>query len=664
MATRTNFITVDRAKEDAEDERDRRCASALASPRVEGTDRPGECAGPCVAACTVVARIWPRVSCFVLPIILLAARVLQFWLGLLHSIALGLVSRLAPIGLLRLRAACPPDSRGKLLLPSRSENRGALCPGSTLTSFVPELECSVAEQARRLRSGQVSAVTLVRAFIQRIVLINQQINAVVADRFESALHEAALADEKLARGRAQGTLDSLPPLLGVPFSAKESFEAEGMPHTSGLLARVGRRGFKDAVAVKRLKAAGAILLCSSNVSELCMWMETYNYVYGLTRNPYAFAHTVGGSSGGEGAVVASCAAAFGLGSDVGGSLRIPANFCGIYAHKPTGGLVSNEGQYPIAAGAVRDVLATGPMCRHARDLVLLLNVLAGGEGQGQGQAVNVADWQDLRGLRVVCVARSAQPLTRGVSAEVAQGLERVAVFLAQRGAVVEQLDSLPFTASSLEVWAGRMLWAQQEEQVDFGLRGRALRGAKGDEGARQVPFKDCMWQGRESRAEGLGFALRLAAEVFKWMAGMSAFTLPALLLSLSECVPVSLLRAIGLDRARVERQVAVARQEVEDLMAAKGEDEKACVVLMPSFPTTAPHHFQPYLRPLDWLYTAVWNALEMPATQVPVGLAESGLPVGVQLVAPRGADSVALGVAVHLEKGGISGWTQPPPAMP
>ena len=107
VATRTNFITVDRAKEDAEDERDRRCASALASPRVEGTQRPGECAGPWVAACTVTARIWPRVSCFVLPSMLLVAQVLRFWLGLLHSIALGLVSRLAPMGLF-LRAACPP----------------------------------------------------------------------------------------------------------------------------------------------------------------------------------------------------------------------------------------------------------------------------------------------------------------------------------------------------------------------------------------------------------------------------------------------------------------------------------------------------------------------------------------------------------------------------
>src|SRR6185503_363040 len=148
----------------------------------------------------------------------------------------------------------------------------------------------------------------------------------------------------------------------------------------GLVARKGRLATQDAVAVARLRAAGAIPLGVTNVSELCMWMESDNRVYGRTNNPYDQARTVGGSSGGEGAIIGAGGAPFGVGSDIGGSIRIPAAFCGVVGHKPSGRLVPNTGQFPPAEGPANAYLGTGPLVRRVRDVWPLLRVMAGPDG--------------------------------------------------------------------------------------------------------------------------------------------------------------------------------------------------------------------------------------------------------------------------------------------
>jgi fatty acid amide hydrolase 2 len=142
------------------------------------------------------------------------------------------------------------------------------------------------------------------------------------------------------------TLASLPPLHGVPCTIKECFALVGHAADVGLPARVGLRPSADAPAVTRLRDAGAIPVGVTNVSELCMWMESFNRVYGRTNNPYDPSRIVGGSSGGEGAIVGSGASLFGLGSDVGGSIRMPAFFNGVFGHKCSAGLIPNSGQYP------------------------------------------------------------------------------------------------------------------------------------------------------------------------------------------------------------------------------------------------------------------------------------------------------------------------------
>ena len=140
------------------------------------------------------------------------------------------------------------------------------------------------------------------------------------------------ADRKLAL-RSAG-FDELPPLLGVPFTVKESIALEGMPNTAGVVARREYRASRTATAVKRLVDAGAIPLGVTNTSELTLWIESENRLYGRTNNPYDWSRTAGGSSGGEGAAVGSGGSAFGIGGDIGGSIRIPALFCGVFGHKP------------------------------------------------------------------------------------------------------------------------------------------------------------------------------------------------------------------------------------------------------------------------------------------------------------------------------------------
>ena len=156
--------------------------------------------------------------------------------------------------------------------------------------------------ARSIRAGERTSVDVVEAHIAAIERINPGLNAMVRPRFDAARAEAAAADARVA---AAGEAELLPPLLGVPCTIKECFGVEGMPQSSGLLSRAGHIARQDATTVGRIKNAGAIILGVSNVSELCMWMESDNRVYGRTNNPYDPTCSAGGSSGGEASLVAA-----------------------------------------------------------------------------------------------------------------------------------------------------------------------------------------------------------------------------------------------------------------------------------------------------------------------------------------------------------------------
>lgn len=170
------------------------------------------------------------------------------------------------------------------------------------------------------------------------------------------MKEASAADSKTIIDP-----ENLGPFHGVPISIKECFALEGMPNSAGLVSRKNYISKEDSTAVKRLRAAGFIPVGVTNTSELCMWMESSNKLYGITRNGYDPNHIVGGSSGGEAAIVSALGAPVGLGSDIGGSIRMPAFFCGVFGHKPTGGRVPGSGQFPVATGPALRYSKTQPM---------------------------------------------------------------------------------------------------------------------------------------------------------------------------------------------------------------------------------------------------------------------------------------------------------------
>jgi amidase len=242
------------------------------------------------------------------------------------------------------------------------------------------------ELASELAQKRVSAVELVDAAIARIYALDGKINAVVVRDFDRARAAAQAADSALARGERQ-------PLLGLPITVKEQYNVADLPTTWGDPQFRDWHPEDDALVVARLKAAGAIVLGKTNVPPALMDWQSENTIYGTTNNPWNLALTPGGSSGGAAAALASGFVALELGSDIGGSLRCPAHFCGVYAHKPSLDLVPSRGAGPPATPAVPvrgDLAVLGPMARCAGDLTLALDVLAGPDPWSEGIGYRLA----------------------------------------------------------------------------------------------------------------------------------------------------------------------------------------------------------------------------------------------------------------------------------
>jgi amidase len=222
-----------------------------------------------------------------------------------------------------------------------------------------------------LAARQVSALELFEAAVERIERLDGPINAVVVRDFDRARGAAKKADEAIARGERR-------PLLGLPMTVKESHNVEGLPTTWGSLAFKGWIATADSVGVARLKAAGAIILGKTNVPPFLADWQADNPVYGRTNNPRDLTRSPGGSSGGGAAALASGMVPLEFGSDIGGSIRVPAAFCGVYGHKPSYGLIPTRGHAPPGLDGAPVVLAVvGPLARSVADLELALDVLAG-----------------------------------------------------------------------------------------------------------------------------------------------------------------------------------------------------------------------------------------------------------------------------------------------
>ncbi len=295
---------------------------------------------------------------------------------------------------------------------------------------------SASELASSLASRTVSAAELCEAAIARIERLDPPINAVVVRDFDRARDAAALADAALARGERR-------PLLGVPMTVKEAHNVAGLPTTWGLEAHRDWIAPTDSVAVARLKGAGAVIVGKTNVPPMLADWQSANPVYGRSNHPLDAGRTPGGSSGGSAAALAAGMIPLELGSDIGGSIRVPSHFCGVFGHKPSYGLVPNRGHEPPGVDGVAPVLGVvGPMARSAEDLALALGVLAGPEGdEAKGYRAHLPPPRHaaLADYRVLILEHHPQA---PVEADILAAIEKVGGALEAAGARVSRRSAL------------------------------------------------------------------------------------------------------------------------------------------------------------------------------------------------------------------------------
>ncbi len=472
-------------------------------------------------------------------------------------------------------------------------------------------ERSAVELAAAIRARELTAREVVDEHIALIEARDPGVNAVIATRFDEARAEADAADELLDSRR--GRKDP-PPLLGVPCTIKESFGLAGMPQTAGSVARKDVVAERSATAVQRLVDAGAIPLGVTNTSELTLWIESENRVWGRTNSAYDPTRTAGGSSGGEGAAVGSGFVPFGLGTDFGGSVRLPAFFNGVFGHKPTGCLVPHTGHYPAPNDRGSQLLGCGPLARRAADLMPVLRIIAGPDGvDGTVRDVELGDPEavSIEGLRVA-ISEDASLLP--VSLELRNARVHAARALAEAGAEVVKV-SLPAVKTVVQPF---------------------LNAARESGGVREL-----LTEGG-ARLPGFG---RLVADAVR---GRSPYTTPLLMTLASENLSAYLPE--GLER----RALAAERDLAEQVGEAIGDG----VLLHPPFSRVAPRHRRTVGRPWMIAPTALFNLLGLPVTEAPLGLNDQGLPLGVQVAAGRDRDHVAIAVAAELERR-FGGWVPP-----
>jgi amidase len=449
------------------------------------------------------------------------------------------------------------------------------------------------ELVAALQSGKTSAAALLARSVERIEKFDPALNAVVVRDFERARAAALAADAALARGDRR-------PLLGVPVTVKEAFNVEGLPTTWGIPGTGQPPAPEDAVLVRRLKAAGAIVIGKTNVAmQLADW-QSDNPVYGRTNNPWDLARTPGGSSGGGAAALAAGCVSLEFGSDLVGSLRVPAHFCGVFAHKPTHGLVPMRGSAPPGTPALSadpwvDLAVVGPMARSAADLGLALDVVAGpddAQAIAYRLALPPARHAALADFRVLVL--DAHPLVP-TSTAVRSALQRLADGVARAGCRVERGSPLlPDLARVASLW-GQLLWAQL---------GADMPGAEAGISHRDWIHADRM----------------RAAMAHRWRALFGQWDVVL--------CPVSPTPAFLHDAG----EMAARRLRIDD-------------------------HEIAYQDQSPWSSLATLTGL--PATAMPIGLSEEGLPVGMQIIGPYLEDRTTIAFAEAVE--GVFGGFVPPP---
>jgi amidase len=464
-------------------------------------------------------------------------------------------------------------------------------PGDTGTMGASHFrQPSAVEWLERMAAGELSSRELTEHYIDRVLETNERVNALAAFDPESALSAADTADRSRARGDHG-------PLLGLPITVKDSLEVAGLPATGGSLARSRYVPELDATVVRRLRDAGAIVLAKTNLPEYSSSYETDNLVHGRTVHPLDHERTPGGSSGGEAALIAADASPLGVGTDGGGSIRVPAHYCGVLGLRPSVGRVPVTGNWPATrASGYMDLYCVGPLARFTEDLELVLPLMAGPDGLDPFAvpAPLVADRTDPDGLRVGWFADSPRvSVTPGTEAAVAAALASLAGVGASVCTVEPPWDPDPTSLFMTAVVA------------DGGAQARA---DVADAGGRHHPQFQSFLDAASERA--------LTAE--EWFA--------------------------------VQRDILKLRSKMRQLLA------RLDLLVCPVAAGPAPRHGHPpaglpleeygRYRAFDFVHLIAISGL--PAASVPVG-SEEGLPVGVQVVGPPFREDLVLTGAALLE---------------
>jgi amidase len=461
----------------------------------------------------------------------------------------------------------------------------------------PIIESSASDLADAIRAKKLTSREIVDAHLERIAAVNPKLNAIVQLTADSARKEADEADAALARGDIKG------PLHGVPMTIKDTLETTGVICTGGTKGRANYVPKADATAVARLRAAGAIFLGKTNVPELAGAIESDNLVYGRTNNPYDLARTPGGSSGGEAAIVAACGSPLGLGTDAGGSIRIPAHFCGLAAIKPTSGRVPRTGQFPQPMGARAPVFHVSLIARHVEDLALALPIIAG---------------PDFRDASIV-----GMPL-----------LDPREVTLS--GLKVAYFDNDGVAAPTKEISAAVRDCAKAF--MDAGVKAEEARTPDAEKAA--TVYYDM------SRGDG-------GAGTRAFLKSIGSDPISPLF---EKALTYSVAPAMA---STTEALAAFVRWDLfRNAMLRFMENYDA--VLSPVAPFPALPHGTSFdeANRKGFGYSQMYNLTGWPSATVRVGTSPEGLPLNVQVAARPWREDVALALAAHLEKS-FGGWKMP-----
>jgi len=471
------------------------------------------------------------------------------------------------------------------------------------------LKTSATQLAKMIREKKVSSEEVVRTYINQAKKVNPLINAIIFDRYEQALIEAKQVDEFL-----KGDPDKVPPFLGVPFTDKDMHPAKGMPCTWGLVHRKGLLAKEDCTAVARLKGAGAILIGVTNVPVCGLTFETTNKLYGRTNNPYNLDHNPGGSSGGEAAIVSSAGSAFGMGSDGGGSIRIPSNYCGIFGHKPSAHLIPNSGEYPMTLFNTKlgsNMIVLGPMTRFSEDLMPLVRIMAGPDGKfDYTEEMTLGDENKVK----IAELKYYFMNHKGLHPDVQKAHDKAIEQLKSSGAQFSEINADLFKNAFKIMSSSFAKVADHDQEVALISDGKPIY-----------------------------LKLKYLREKF-----FGDSDLP------SEIILLLIAAKIGFG-AGMDKYIQLGAQLRNNLNQVLGDDG---VLIFPVLAKPAIKHGALFGQLSTTWLTGIFNVAESASTAIPMGFSSEGLPVGFQAVARKGNDHLTIAVAKYFESQGF-GWIPP-----